>query len=276
MPRPKPDPHPIEPFLASKGLRPLSISNYAGIARRIDAAGRDAEGWLASRVTSTTPKRTLSVYRSAVAYYLEWTKQTSRADANAVLPSLRPQPEGHVREALTKEQLAAYYVAAEKTEEPYRTILLLLPRTGLRIFEMCAVSDENCDLNAKELRVIGKRGRARRVPLSTVAARILQRHLDRAGSRPGPQLFWTEGLTPRPVTMRDVRRVTKALALANPDTLWNLSPHVLRHTLATALLEDDVDLKTIQDILGHKTIKSLEPYLHATAERKRAALERFG
>jgi integrase len=274
MPRPLPPPHAIEPFLASRGLRPLSIANYTRIIRRIERAGAEPEAWLASQVTPKTPKRTLAVLRSAVAYLVEWTRGTPREVTNQTLPSVRPQPEGRSREALTPEQLKAYYEAAEALDEPYRTMLLLLPRTGLRIFELCALTYETFDEDAGDLDISGKRGRRRRVPLSKVARRLLDEYVRTEKPEP-PHLFWTQGLLPRPVTPRDVRRVTKALSEQHRTLLWALSPHVLRHTTATALLDEGVNLKVIQDILGHATVRSLDPYLHTRPGQKRAALDRL-
>lgn len=274
MPRPLPPPHDIEPFLTGKGLRALSIANYTRIIRRLEKSGHTPEAWIQAQITPKTPKRTVAVLRSAIAYYLEWTKGTPREVSAASLPSVRPQPEGRSRDALTPEQLTAYYAVVEKLDEPYRTMLLLLPRTGLRIFELCSLTYDTYLEAAGELDISGKRGRRRQVPLSKVARRLLETFIET--ERPeAPYLFWTAGPLPRPVTPRDVRRVTKAMAEEHRTLLWALSPHVLRHTTATALLDEGVNLKVIQDILGHATVRSLDPYLHTRPGAKRAALDRL-
>ena len=215
-------------------------------------------------------KRTLSVLRSAAAYYMEQRDGTHRSVATTKLPMTRAQPDGHLREELDDEQLAAFYAVVDREEEPYRTMLLLLPRTGLRIGEMCSLTPERYDRGARELRITGKRGRTRRVPLSSTARNILNRYLDQL--KPGePWLFWTP--TGRQVKPRDVRRVTFRLASENEEKLYALCPHRCRHTTATQLLDRGVNIKLIQDILGHRSVRSLDPYLHTKSRQRRAALK---
>lgn len=294
MPRPKQPPHPIEPFLLAKGLRPGSVRTYTAVVRRAEASGLSPGDWLRAEVNPAMPKRTLSVLRSVVAYMQEWTDGTPRAAANAALPVARAQPAGKlIRSGLDPEQLAAYHAAVEKEDEPFRTILKLLPRTGLRIAEMAGLATSEADykanaraghvlggwvdLGARELNIVGKGGKSRSVPLTGTALNILSRYIDERAPA-APWLFWMNEERPdlnlRRMETRDVERVTLRLAKENPDTLAHLSPHVLRHTVATGMLDADVNVKLIQEVLGHSSIQTLQPYLHTNIAQRRAALEK--
>jgi site-specific recombinase XerD len=277
MPRPKPTPHPIEAFLADEALRPLSIANYVSVVRRIEreAAG-NAEAWLKQKLNEQTPKRTLTVWRCGVSYYLKWKNQ----DWVNAQPALKKQPEGKDRQGLEGEQMTAYYEESEKQIEPYRTILLLLPRTGLRSFEICNITEDNYNAKAQALNVNGKRGVYREVPLSKVAKHILDTFIASHPRNPDRFLFWTmpsleSTAHPRRVTPRDVRAVTFKMKEGRTDILWDLSPHMLRHTAATTLLEEGVPAKVIQKVLGHKSARSLDPYLHPSAKTLRDAMEKL-
>lgn len=296
MSRPKPPPHAIEPFLKGQSLRAGTIRTYTAIIRRIDASKLTPTDWLDRELTPATPKRTLAVLRTAVAYLQEWQDGTTRSVANAALPKTRAQPSGpKVRDALDAEQLSAYLAAAEQEDEPYRTILKLLPRTGLRIAELCGLATSEADYKAnaargavlggwfdrgtKELQISGKKGVARAVPMSAVALNILTAYLTREAP-PAPWMFWRNRdrpeLEPHRIDTRDVQRVTIRIAQGNPDVLAHLSPHILRHTAATGMLNAGVDLPTIQVILGHQSLQSLDPYLHADRSKRRAAVETIG
>lgn len=201
---------------------------------------------------------------------MEWAAGIQRSVANAALPKTRAQPEGIPREGLEHEQLQAFYAAAECEAEPYRTMLCLLPRTGLRAGELCGLTVDRYDPDAREIVVTGKGGRTRRVPLTTVAHELLRAYLAKHVP-PAPWLFYTP--TGRPVSTRDLRRATHRIAERRPRELGKLSPHRCRHTTATELLSAGVNIKVIQDLLGHASIKSLDPYLHTNARQRRAALE---
>lgn len=289
MARPKPPPHPIEDWLRREhSLGDLTVTQYAGIARSIDRdAQGDAEAWLERRIADrekggeTTPRRTVLVWRAAVGYYLKWKGSTWEGPQ----PSLRHRPEA-LREALDIEQLDTFYRVAEQEDEPYRTMLLLLPRTGLRSFEVCKIRDSDYDRQKRSLMVVGKFNVRREVALVAIARRLLD--LYAAGvvrgycaqceeaERPCDHLFWTvpeRTVAPRRVTTRDLRSVTERIARDNTLALSTLTPHVLRHTTATVLHNNGVSLEDIRDILGHADIRTLKPYLTADREKQRKALE---
>jgi integrase/recombinase XerD len=169
--------------------------------------------------------------------------------------------------------LVAYYQAAETYSDPVRTILLLLPRTGLRISEMCnlRVEEDTKRGGVRGLLFRGKRDEQRFVPLNAPAAKAL----DEFKRKYSPTEWFFLGYGGSPITPAAVRKVTRAIADADPN-LAGLSPHVMRHTFLSHALKRGVDLRTLQALAGHKNIETTARYLHPDAEMLSAAVNKLG
>lgn len=254
-----------------QGLLPSTREKYASILE--SAAGRDPVDWLSDKVDGKTPIGTVLPLRAAVKHYL--IAQGYDEDAiRALLPKAKGRPTG-MRDALTPEQLVAFYECAEGYGDPVRTILLLLPRTGLRISEMCNIrfEDDTKRGGVRGLLFRGKRDVQRFVPLNRPTAQALDAYYKRIGGKQksGPMFL---GYGDSPITPAAVRKVTRAIRAENPD-IGELSPHVLRHTYATSLLRTGADLRTVQALLGHKSIHTTARYLHPDAGMLKGAVDRL-
>ncbi|WP_243713339.1 tyrosine recombinase XerC [Actinomadura sp. 6K520] len=148
-------------------------------------------------------------------------------------------------------------------------VLEVLYGTGVRVSELCGLDIDDLDTGRGTIRVLGKGGRERTVPLGEPAARAIQDWL-RAG-RPalatddsGPALFLgTRGGRLHPTSARRIVHTRIAEVGQVPD----LSPHGLRHSAATHLLEGGADLRSVQEILGHASLQTTQIYTHVSAER---------
>lgn len=171
-------------------------------------------------------------------------------------------------------------------------LLLLMLSSGLRKAEVCSLSIENLTTyrNQTVVDVIGKGQKQRRVALtSEVMEAVLeyQKALKNAVPRPIAQeaaapavrpLFFTLGergnCEPVSLTHKAVdclmKRVKKAALLTK-----RITPHTTRHTFATSLLDKGVDLRTVQELLGHSHIRTTEKYLHTSEEKKIDAVSRL-
>jgi integrase/recombinase XerC len=152
-------------------------------------------------------------------------------------------------------------------------IMELLYASGIRVSELCGLDTGDIDDERRGVRVLGKGGRERVVPMGVPAARAL-RQWQRAGrprlmtARSGPALFLgRRGGRLDPRTARRVVHTVIAATGSVPDT----GPHGLRHTAATHLLEGGADLRSVQEILGHASLATTQIYTHVTAERLLAA-----
>ncbi|WP_018655266.1 tyrosine recombinase XerC [Actinomadura flavalba] len=150
-------------------------------------------------------------------------------------------------------------------------VLELLYATGVRVSELCGLDVDDLDGGRRTVRVLGKGGRERTVPVGEPAMRAADRWL-RSG-RPelateesgSALLLGARGGRLHPTTARRIVHARIAAAGEMPD----VAPHGLRHSAATHLLEGGADLRGVQEILGHASLRTTQLYTHVSAERLR-------
>lgn len=146
-----------------------------------------------------------------------------------------------------------------------RIILELLYGTGIRLSELISLEVSDLDLIGRTIRVLGKRGKERLVPISVTVANLLSQYLPhRAPEEFAKSLILTDaGKDIYPVF---VQRTVKKY-LSEVTTLSQKSPHVLRHTYATHLLNRGADLNAIKELLGHSNLAASQIYTHNSIEK---------
>ncbi len=152
-----------------------------------------------------------------------------------------------------------------------RALLELLYASGLRVSEALGLDREDLSWERESVRVIGKQDRERRVPVGEIALAAIARYLAEARvpageGTPGDPLFTGSrgGRLGRAEAWRAIRRAAESAGLER-----RVSPHTLRHSFATHLLEGGADLRVVQELLGHVTIATTEIYTHVSRERIR-------
>lgn len=166
-------------------------------------------------------------------------------------------------------------LGSSPAEMRLRLIIQLLYATGLRVSELCDLTlDAVAEGEGVVLRVTGKGSKTRLVPLGEVAAGTLQHYLKEA--RPklkganGPWVFaGPSGHTPLTRV-----RIFQLLKEAGERVEVKVSPHHLRHTFATHLLQNDADLRAVQLMLGHASLNTTQIYTKVAGERLRETLEK--
>lgn len=163
-----------------------------------------------------------------------------------------------------------------------RTILEVLFSTGLRVSELVSLNREQVNIESGEFGVIGKGGKARVVFLSKHAKQWLTQYLQKRNDpyRPlfirysGPKS--KEGLTDEKsrLTARSVERMIDKYR-KKASILFRIGPHVLRHSYATDLLSHGADLRSVQEMLGHKNIATTQIYTHVTNTRLKEIHEKY-
>jgi integrase/recombinase XerC/integrase/recombinase XerD len=156
-----------------------------------------------------------------------------------------------------------------------RALFELAYSCGLRCEEIVNLDRDSVDFDAEELRILGKGSKTRVVPIGEPAQRSLERYLDRGrpALEPGgdePALFVSKN--GRRLGPSDVRRRLQAW-LRHAGLASGISPHSLRHSFATHLLEGGADLRTIQELLGHASVSTTQIYTKDTQTRLRAVYE---
>lgn len=155
-----------------------------------------------------------------------------------------------------------------------RAIIEVLYASGLRVSELCTLT--LYDIDASSVKVMGKGRIERLVPIGSAALAAVDRYLtlyrDRFESDRNAALFLTQ--RGNPLDRTAVWKLIKSYA-KKAGILKSISPHTLRHSFATHLLDGGADLRVIQEMLGHASIASTDRYTHVSSTRLQQAFEKF-
>jgi site-specific recombinase XerD len=272
--------------LRAAGASPATVRAYRGdlaqYGRWLQAAGvgvgevdtrrlRRYAAYLGSlRYAPATAARKLSAVRSAHAWMRE--RGLAATDPAAVVPG--PKRVRTLPATVARGELGRLFAtpARDPRDLRDRALLELLYGAGLRAAEACTLRLGDVDLARRELRALGKGSKQRALPLGSRAAAALDRYLRLgrpalAGDGGRGEVFLS--VRGRPLHPSDVRRaLDRALRRAG---LAHRSPHALRHSFATHLLEGGADLRSIQELLGHASVSTTQVYTHVSAQHLRAA-----
>jgi integrase/recombinase XerC len=178
--------------------------------------------------------------------------------------------------ALSARELGRLFAAAEGEDwidKRNVAILALMAKAGLRVGEVIALESKDIELNARSgwatIRM-GKGNKTRRVPLNSDVRQALQAYLAVRPDVPAKALFFSR--TGTPLSARDVQRLVAELA-RKARIEGKVTPHTLRHTFATRLLERGADVATVAALLGHESIATTSRYLHPSEARLAEAVE---
>jgi len=169
-----------------------------------------------------------------------------------------------------------------------RAVLEILYGTGIRLAELIGCDVGSCDFDADTIRVVGKRNKERLVPLGSRARESIVSYLsDRFGldaslfgsmqrlRRERPDILVEPLICGRGrgrISRRTVQRIVRKY-LELTSAMSKMSPHVLRHTFATHLLDAGADLRAVQELLGHVNLSTTQIYTHVTSEKIKKAYE---
>lgn len=251
------------------------------------AARRFLASFQKAGLAPATASRKMSSLRSFFRYLVRegWVKDNPFAGLQ------QPRPRRRLPKVLSRDEMIRLLEAPARRREAARArektgaarfadyaalrdtaILELLYSTGMRIAELCGLTDARLDLISGTALVRGKGKKERFCPIGRPAANALQSALDaRDGLRSDlgcagrpPHLFLNRFMGP--LTPRSVERsLKKYLAEAGLDPAT--TPHVLRHSFATHLLDAGADLRSVQELLGHASLSTTQIYTHVSVER---------
>lgn len=280
------DPH-IERFLdklwAERGLSDNSLQSYrhdllhlskqlARHGKNLEQAGReDLLAVLASEVRQGKSPRSVSRYLSAYRQFYRWMLREGIVSEDPVALIESPKTGRGLPKALTEEQVEAL-LAAPDTGTPLgmrdKAMLELMYATGLRVSELVGLELSNVNLNQGVIRIIGKGRKERLVPIGDEAHTSLRAYLD------GARVELLKGVQTNSVfvTARKAAMTRQAFwymvrrYAAKSGVPQKLSPHMLRHSFATHLLNHGADLRVVQLLLGHSDLSTTQIYTHIARE----------
>lgn len=235
--------------------------------------------YLAYLATRRFARRTISRKASSIRRYFAWLARTGRIASDPARRLSAPAGEARLPRILSPAELGQLLEpparAADDEDRRWRlrddAVLELLYGSGLRVSECCSLDLGDVDLKERTVTAWGKGSKQRRVPLSEPAADALGEWVARGRAalelpaETGAALFVNRRL--RRLGPRDVRRILDARSPVPTH------PHALRHTFATHLLDGGADLRVVQELLGHASLRTTEVYTHVSTERLQASYE---
>ena len=282
-----------------RGLSPNTVRAYRGDLTNLfshlvrvgegepsDVTLADLRTWLANLHAGGADRATLQRRAAGARTFFAWAARTGRLPADPAQALRSPKVDrrlpptleaGQARRAL--DGLAARLEeAAEPGEVASRrrdlAIVEVLYAAGIRVSELTGLDLRDLDASRGLLRVLGKGGKQRTVPLGAPAVRALDAWLAVRGrlARPvaGQAIF--VGDQGGRIDPRVVRRLVHKTLSAVPDAP-DLGPHGLRLAMATHLLEGGADLRSVQEMLGHSSLSTTQLYTHVSGERLRRAYQ---
>lgn len=151
-----------------------------------------------------------------------------------------------------------------------RAIMEVLYTSGMRVSELVGLDTENVDLIGGVAKVMGKGKQERMCPIGDKAGKVLRDYLDK---RPGKNKALFLNSSGTRLRDRSVRRIIDKY-IHKISLREKISPHTLRHSFATHLLERGADLRSVQELLGHKNLSTTQIYTHITPERLKAVYDK--
>ncbi len=189
------------------------------------------------------------------------------------LPS--PKREKHLPKFLTEKEVDHLLTDVDHLNYRFKTrdnaLLEILYSAGLRIEELTRLNVGDCDLWNGVLRVFGKGSKERVLPVGDFAMKAVKKYLEEthrpfeSASGSGPLFLNARG---KRLGVRGARKVLGQL-IRKTSLHKNVNPHMLRHTFATHLVDRGCDLRSVQEMLGHKNLATTQIYTHTSVERLR-------
>lgn len=248
-----------------------------------DVSLSDIRAWLASLaregVTPRSLRRKAQSIRAFFKYLLKQGVITSNPTADLTLPKLAKNLPDNIRTDEIESILKIEEDAIEESdkddtlEKEIRSHLIveMLYSLGLRRAELIAISDTDISESASEIKITGKRSKQRIVPVPA----ILMQHISRW--RKIRDSIWSDLESPRPLFVVKGKRITSSQVYTvvkkalSSTSARRKSPHSLRHSFATAMLNEGADLNSVKEFLGHASLATTQIYTHISfAEMKKA------
>jgi integrase/recombinase XerD len=267
-----------------RGLSPNTTRAYsADLARYLEWAERrdvdalspsyrDLRSYLAELDRAKYSRRTIARRLASLRSFFGWALEQGLVTADPSHIVHTPRQPRRLPRLVPADELAVL-LDTPAVETPVglrdRAILELLYATGVRVSELAGLRFEDIDRSQGLVTVMGKGGRERSVPLHRLAGERLDAYLrdgrpSLATDASDDHVFLsTRG---RPLSTDAIRRLFKH-HLSQAGVAAGLSPHAMRHTYATHLLEAGADLRTVQELLGHVALSTTQTYTHLSMQR---------
>lgn len=257
----------------------ISFLTYLEIQKKNyqTAEATDVRNFMTSNLANGLSKRSLNRKLAALRHYYRYLSERNYITNNIFLTIKGPKMEVRLPRVLYEEQVAALFrYNAERDDflkERDQAILELLFATGIRASELINVTLQTLSINERTMTVIGKKNKMRIVPYTEQVQQTLQNYINNSRrellkKRKSPHptnILFLNGQGNK-LTIQGLRYILLKIQEKTGEYV-NLHPHLLRHSFATNLLERGVNLRVIQELLGHESLNTTQIYTHVSEEK---------
>ena len=210
---------------------------------------------------SNTSGKSLKRYLSSIRVFFNYLIANNILQKNPAQSIQTPRLERSLPKTINFDDLTNMMTLNTSSYKELRSVLMieLLYSCGLRVSELVGINLADFDLNEGFVKVMGKGAKARFSPVGEITIGVLKRYLEKRPSCNSEALFLNQKNIR--ISPRTVQNVVKKRALEVGVSI-NVHPHMLRHAAATHFLQSSHDLRSVQEFLGHKSIKSTQIYTH--------------
>jgi len=248
------------------------LQKQFGTNRLADISHSFIRSWMATlkerKITSRSINRKISSLKSFLKYHLKQGNISHMPAANSLAPKIKKRLPGFLKEPEAKQLLETLNASTDDWKSLNAKMLIsLFYATGMRLSELINLKEKQLDFGRSQLRVLGKGNKERIIPVNKEAIRDIRNYqnlkrkefeimedvllVTEKGKKMYPKYAWLI--------------VNKWLAMSS--TLDKRSPHVLRHTFATHLMNNGADLNAVKELLGHSSLAATQVYTHNTIEK---------
>ena len=210
---------------------------------------------------NNTSGKSIKRYLSSIRVFFNFLIEVGEVQTNPALLIKTPKVERDLPKTIDFDDLKKMMTINSTQYKELRAVLMieLLYSCALRVSELVGINFEDIDMDEGFVKVMGKGGKARFSPMGQTTIDVLKRYIKQRPNCATNALFINQNNTR--ISTRTVQNVVKKRALQVGISI-NVHPHMLRHAAATHFLQSSHDLRTVQEFLGHKSIKSTQVYTH--------------
>ena len=210
---------------------------------------------------ASTSGKSLKRYLSSIRVFFAFLMERDELEINPALSIKTPKIERDLPKTIDFDDLKKMMTIKSSKYKELRSVLMieLLYSCALRVSELVGINLDDIDMNEGFVKVMGKGGKARFSPMGQTTIEVLKRYVKQRPNCNTDALFINQKSLR--ISTRTVQNIVKNRALEVGVSI-NVHPHMLRHAAATHFLQSSHDLRTVQEFLGHKSIKSTQVYTH--------------
>lgn len=284
----------LQELKIERNYSPLTITNYEkdiqqffqflhseSIEQYFDVGMIEVRNYLNFLHNQGLKRSSIARKISSLRSFYKFLVQEGYVEKNPFLTISLPKKEGRLPSFFYEDEIKCLFSKPiENTPLNLRNIAILelMYATGMRVTECCQLKVEAVDFYTNTVLIFGKRNKERIVPFGDYASKAVKNYLENSRSTllsaNSEHNFLFVNHRGNPLTARGIRYIfTKWIE--DIGQLQSISPHQLRHTFATHLLNRGADLRTVQELLGHENLATTQIYTHVTKERLKSIYDQY-